>query len=200
MSMRKALSPALFAVVVMCFFLPFFTVACSAGDLGQLGEQLGGEFDLPASEELEQTVTGWDLVIGNTEQAAEQTAEEAPVDAETGGGPDVYAVVAFAAAALGIGLSFLRRPLGPILAVGLGLLGAIFLFLLKSRLDGQIPAQARAFIEVRAEYGFWLALLFFLGAAGWGVFRLVTDREPAPAAPTEFEGGATSLPAEPPPP
>ncbi|HEX2030951.1 MAG TPA: hypothetical protein VHL78_06080 [Actinomycetota bacterium] len=200
--MRKAISPALFAVVVICFFLPFFTVACSAGDLGQLGEQLGGDFELPASEELEQTVTGWDLVIGNTEEAAAEATDETPAqtEAEADGRPDVYAVVAFAAAVLGIGLSFLRRPLGPILAVGLGLLGAIFLFLLRSRLTGQIPAQARAFIEVRTEYGFWLALLFFLAAAGWGVYRLVAPREPAAAAPTGFEAGAPSLPPEPPPP
>lgn len=200
--MRKAVSPAMFAVVVVCFFLPFFTVACSAGDLGELGEQLGGDFQLPASEELEQTVTGWDLVVGNTDETAAEAAEEAPgpTQAEPDGGPDVYAVIAFAAAILGIGLSLLRRPLGPIIAVGLGLLGAVFLFLLKTRLDAQIPAQARPFIEVRTEYGFWLALLFFLAAAGWGVYRLVTDRQPA-AAPTGFEAGTPpSLPPEPPPP
>lgn len=200
--MRKAVSPAMFAVVVICFFLPFFTVACSAGDLGELGEQLGGEFELPASEELEQTVTGWDLVVGNTDEATAEATEEAPgpAQAEPGGGPDVYAVIAFAAAILGIGLSLLRRPLGPIIAVGLGLLGAVFLFLLKTRLDAQIPAQARPFIEVRTEYGFWLALLFFLAAAGWGVYRLVTDRQPA-AAPTGFEAGTPPAePPEPPPP
>ncbi len=47
--MKRAVSPGLFAVVVICFFLPFFTVACTAGDLGQLGEQLGElELDRPA--------------------------------------------------------------------------------------------------------------------------------------------------------
>jgi hypothetical protein len=202
---RRTISPALFAVVVICFFLPFFTVACSAGaGLAGLGEELGGDLNIPASQQVDVTVSGWDLVIGNTEEQAEvgEAAGEAPVP-EPQGEDDrtvqIFAILALAAAALGAGLSLLRLPLGPALAIAFSVLGILFLFLLRNRITGDVPAQVQAFLDVETEYGFWLALVFFLLAGGWGLYRLAWE-SPLPTGAAGFGRPAQAHPGPAPPP
>ena len=58
--MRRTISPALFAVAVACFFLPFVTISCNQ-QLGQqiagdLQEQFGGDTNLNPTD-TEETLT-----------------------------------------------------------------------------------------------------------------------------------------------
>jgi hypothetical protein len=208
--MRRFLSSPFFLLAGLCFFLPFVTISC-AGNLGGqltegLGEALGQEVQGQLQDQ-EQTLTGIDIVMGETK---ETDVAETPVPGPTplpispqgGGGGDnsqLWAIIALVAAGLGIFLSLLPGSAGPILAIILGIAGAASMFLIKSEIDGIIPTQAAAFIDVQYELGYWAALILFVVAAATGLIRLLmrdrTTGPPAVAGP-----GAEPPPPAPPPP
>jgi hypothetical protein len=123
--------------------------------------------------------------------------DEQPAPSEEAEGRP-WAIAAFAAAILGIGLSLVPRPAGPVLAMVLGVAGGGLLLVTRATAVPEIPAQARPFVEVRTEYGLWLSLAFFVLAAAWGAFRLLTER--APAVPAAGVTGFGAPPPSPPPP
>jgi hypothetical protein len=222
--MKRFLSSPFFLLAGLCFFLPFVTISC-ASEFGQgfaegLGEAFGEEAQI-SQEELEQTFTGVDILLGETEEAdtaqpdipevgptpvpglpTEPTAETAENSA------DIWAIVAVAVAALGIFLSLLPGALGPILAIVLGVTGAVALFLIKLEIDGIVPAEAESFIEVKYEIGFWLALGLFVLAAVTGLIRvfwrdrpaLASGYGPPPAAPPPSAPPPSTPPPSTPPP
>jgi MYXO-CTERM domain-containing protein len=196
-----SINPALFLIVGICFFLPFFTVECSSAipeALEGLAEGLGEgqEFDF-GEQDLSQTVSGWQLVIGDPGEdpatAPGQSSVEDP-------GPDPVALAAFAVAALGLLLSWLRRPIGPTLAILLGLAGAILLVVMWNRISGRIPPDAEAFVELRTEPAFWVAVSVSALAAVWGGIRLAFERDSRSASRRTAPTPATPLATEPPPP
>ena len=225
--MKRFLSSPFFLLAGLCFFLPFVTISCSQ-DLGQgflegLSEGLGEDVTSQVSEQdLEETLTGIDLVMG--EGAGEDTeTQESPTPGPTAtaipglGGLDqagsegtnnsqLFAIIALGVAAVGIFLSLLPGMGGPLLAMILGLGGGVALFLVKSEIDGLIPSAASGFIEVRWEYGFWASLGLFAVAAITGLVRLLMRDRPGfgpPAAATGFGPTAgpppPTLPPAPPP-
>jgi hypothetical protein len=205
--LRRIVNSPLFLVAAVCFFLPFITVACGF----DLGEQFGGAFgeDSPLTEIpqecLETTVTGWNLVSGTSPDVPQQCLQAVGGDDQQitppnqDSSPNVWAILAFSAALLGVGLSLIPRPVGPILAILLGVIGGVLLFVLRANVAGDLPAQARPFIEVRTEYGFWLALVFLVLAAAWGLVRLVSEGPLRPAPPSAVGFGAPEAPPAPPP-
>jgi hypothetical protein len=215
--MKRFLSSPFFLLAGLCFFLPFVTISCAAG-LGEqftqgLGEAFGEEAGAQLQqEELEETLTGIDIVLGET---AETEAADTPIPGPTpiapttppGAGGDssqLWAIIALAAAGLGIFLSLLPGAAGPILAIILGVAGAVSLFLIKVEIDGTIPAQAAAFIDVKYEIGYWVALLLFVVAAVTGLLRLFmrgrpTAPPPAPAGAGTASGFGPPPPSAPPP-
>jgi hypothetical protein len=195
----RTVNPALFLVVGICFLLPFFTVECSAAipeALEGLAEGLGEgqSFDF-GDQDLSQSVTGWQLVIGDTGEAVPRGQGAAQAEVQDPG-PDLVAVAAFAVAVLGLVLSWMRRPIGPLLAIVLGVGGTVLLIVLWNRISGRIPEQARAFVDLRAEPAFWVAVILSGLAAVWGAIRLFLERERAPAA---YGSGYASAPSPPPP-
>jgi hypothetical protein len=215
--MKRFLSSPFFLVAGLCFFLPFVTVSCAAGLGEQFAQGLGEAFGEEAAgqlqqQDLEETLTGIDIVLGET---AETEAAETPIPGptpiapttppgEAGDNSQLWAIIALAAAGLGIFLSLLPGSVGPILAIILGVGGAIALFLIKVEIDGTIPAQAAAFIEVKYEIGFWAALILFVVAAVTGLLRLFmpggpTVPPPAPAGPGTASGFGPPPPSAPPP-
>lgn len=216
--MKRAVSPAFFVLAALAFFLPFFTVQCAGGGLPELPDVGLGE-----EAELETTVTGFELV---TSQAEEQLSEPAPAPAPTptlpgledvpGAGEtetqvelgtvQILAIAAVAAAVLGIFLSLLAGRTGGAIALGLGAVGVVLLFLVRMQFQnavfGDLEAEARQFIEVQTEYGYWLALVLMLLAAIWGVVLLLTGTraaEPAPYQAPPEEPPPAPPPPEPPP-
>jgi hypothetical protein len=200
----RTVNPALFLVVGICFFLPFFTVECSAAipeALEGLAEGLGEgqQFDF-GNEDLSQSVTGWQLVIGDTGEAVPQGQGAAQAEVQDPG-PDLVAVAAFAVAALGLALSWMRRPIGPLLAIVLGVAGTVLLIVLWIRITGRIPQQARAFVDLRAEPAFWIAVVVSGLAAMWGAIRLFLERRrPRAMYEPASSSGPAGPPSQPPPP
>lgn len=208
--MRKALSPAFFALVVVCFFLPFVSVSCNAEAIGEqfgeLGEGAGGELDIPQGE-LEATATGWQIVTNSAPEPEGLEGLEEELGTAAADTPEedfpgrLFAILALGAAVLGIGLSFLRGRLGAALATVLGAAGLLFLFLLRNSIQSEIgPAEAFGFFEVSYKYGFWLALALFGLAAIAGGWRLGTERPAAAAPPAPPAEGPPPPPEEPAPP
>jgi hypothetical protein len=213
--MKRFLSSPFFLLAGLCFFLPFVTISCAAGLGEQFTQGLGEAFGEEAGsqlqqQDLEETLTGLDIVLGET---AESDVGETPIPgptpiapttppAETGDNSQIWGIIALVAAGLGIFLSLLPGAVGPILAVVLGVGGAISMFLIKVEIDGTIPAQAAAFIDVKYEIGYWAALILFVIAAVTGLLRLfMRDRPrygpPPPAA--AGTGFGAPPPAAPPP-
>jgi hypothetical protein len=206
--MKRFLSSPFFLVALVAFLFPFFTVQCAQegfSDLaGQFGEELGGQV---SQEQLERTVTGLELITGEAEEnLAETGPEEAPIPGPTplpelpgiggqlpgGAEPDlgtvqILAIAAAAVALLGIFLSLLGGRAGGMIALILGVIGAIVMFLLPSQFEsglfGEQAGQVSAIIEVKNEWGYWLALAGFIVAAATGLIRLLMPDRPAGAAP-----------------
>jgi hypothetical protein len=201
--MKRFLSSPFFLLAGLAFFLPFVTVSCASG-LGDqftqgLEEAFGEEAQIPEGD-LEESLTGIDIVMGETSETGDTgvpgvegvPTPAAPEAQETGDNSQLWAIIALAAAALGIFLSLLPVGAGPLLAIILGLAGAVTLFLVRVEIDGSIPAEAESFIDVRYEYGFWAALILFVIAALTGVFRLLSRDRPAVTAPAAPAAGATA--------
>jgi MYXO-CTERM domain-containing protein len=198
------INSAFFLVVGICFFLPFFTVECSAAipeALEGLAEGLGEgqEFDF-GDQDLSESVTGWQLVIGDAGETGAAAPGQSSVEDP---GPDPVAVAALAVAALGLLLSWIRRPIGPILAILLGVAGTILLVLVWTRISDRIPQEAQAFVELKTEPAFWIAVVVSALGAVWGAVRLFTEREtPGPVTASSTGPPRSGVPpaTEPPPP
>jgi hypothetical protein len=226
--MKRFLSSPFFLVALIAFLFPFFTVECAQEGFGDVAGQLGGELGGQISQEqLQTTVTGLELITGEAEETLSETGEDdSPVPGPTplpGLGDDgtgqqvdlgvvqILAIVAALTALLGIGLSLLAGRAGGIIALILGALGAILMFLLpsqlKSGLFGDQAAQISGIIKVTNEWGYWLALAGFILAALTGLLRLLmpdrpmaTAAGPAPGTGTGFGPPPAPPPTSPPPP
>jgi cell division septation protein DedD len=218
--MKRVLSSPFFLIAAVAFLLPFFSVQCAGGgNLGDLG--------IPTGEaELEQDVTGLELVTGEAEDKFESEAQnpavpeipglESPIPIPTPTGPaqevdlgtvQIFAIAAAAIAVLGILLSLLGGRTGGAVALLLGIAGGAVLFLtfteFKDAILGEAAGQLEGLIEVKQESGFWLAIVGFGIAAVTGLVRLLMPGGPRAARPAPVTAGSASgfgpPPAAPPP-
>ena len=177
---RRLVSPALLLAVLLCFFLPFFSVSCSSG-FGQ----------------MEVSVTGMDQVVGGE---PEYSGFRPPPSTAASGGENSrvspFAVVALLAVVVGIGAGLgLPRPrarrVWGAAAAGVGLVavvanqvalharareafdgaGASFRSQVGSNpfLGGSIPTPA---LELHDEAGFWLAAVLLAAAVAFNAYEL----------------------------
>lgn len=200
--MRRVFSPAFFVLVLAVVFLPFVSVSCNVGPLqGALEEFYGpDEEPPPIPPDGEITVleaTGFEILTDDIQPSRdlEQLAEagdEQLGDSQAHG--RIWVLLAVVAAIVGIGVALAPGLLGPGLTVAAGVVGAallgMFAVAYRSGIDRELAGdapmpgvQATQFLDVSYQYGYWLALVFFLAAAAVGGWRLLTEREVAVAAP-----------------
>jgi len=165
--MKTKVSPVLFVVTVLCFFLPFVTVSCGGIKISVSGMKLafGGKVSMPFEDSQP---------FGFPQQPPQRSStSEKGVDAHP------VAIIALLCALAGIGLSFtpVRSAIAPAIA---GALGALFLIILQSQTGGELKAQGP--ISVEMDIGYVFALLLFIGAAGWNGWLFYSSRAPATAA------------------
>jgi hypothetical protein len=186
--MKRILSSPFFLLAALAFLLPFFSVQCAGGgDLGDLGIPTG-------DAELSEEVTGLELVTGEAEDTFASQGEtpalpeipgvESPLpDIPTGpaqvdlGTVQIISWIAAGLAVLGIFLALLGGRAGGTVALILGAGGAAALFVMFMQFEDAIlqgvGSEGQAFIEVKQELGFWIALGGFVVAALTGLLRLL---------------------------
>lgn len=142
----RKISPAIFGVALICFFLPFVNVSC--------GGQKVASF------------TGIQLVTGTTikqpgmfEQKQTQKLKREPL-----------AICAFLSVIVGLGLSLLKTKKSPIVTAIIGGIGAVMLLLLKSKMDNDVLNQTGGMVQLEYTFGFWLTFLLNFSAAGLNAF------------------------------
>jgi hypothetical protein len=140
-------SPAIFIIILICFFLPFINITCQ-------GEKVA-------------TLTGIQLVTGTTIEQPSMFGAKGKTTKVEG---ELMALLAFISAIVGLILSFLKNRKISLATAIVGGLGLIFLLLLKNKLDNDMLREGQGMLQLEYSTGFWLTLIFFILAAVWNVF------------------------------
>lgn len=140
-------SPAIFIIILICFFLPFINITCQ-------GEKVA-------------TLTGIQLVTGTTIEQPSMFGAKGKTKKVEG---ELMALLAFISAIVGLILSFLKnRKISLAIAI-VGGVGLLFLLLLKNKLDNDMLREGQGMLQLEYSIGFWLTFIFFILAAVWNVF------------------------------
>jgi hypothetical protein len=135
----KKISASMFALILVCFFLPFVT------------------FNRPIVQ-----LSALELTTGKTVETQQfngQTeSENIPGDAK--------AALVLVAAAVGVGTSLLKFRRSSLVSAGVGAFGLLMLLALKSGIDSLLVAKGGDAAGFKADYGlgFWGSTLLFLSA------------------------------------
>lgn len=142
--------PAVFILLIIMFFLPFAEIKCDSTAITGIK---GIEF-----------VTGKEM----------KNPSDNKVEAEKKMDPDIYAIVAFCAALVGLILSFISNKFINILNGLISLSGMVSLLLMKNNLETQVINADKSFglITISFKFGFWMAFALFLA---YGLVTLSTE-------------------------
>ncbi len=162
--MGRKISPAIFGLALICFFLPFVNISC------------GGQKFM--------SFTGVQLVTGTTinEPGMFGQKQNNKVQGE------FLALLAVVAVVVGLILSFLKDRTSAILTAIIGGAGAVLLLLLKSKMDNDVFREAEGMIQLEYTIGFWGAFLLNITAAVLNVFHLSQSKEE-----TKVDSGGSSI-------
>lgn len=131
----KYISPAMFALIVLCFFLPFVTVSCE-------NQQIA-------------SVSGIQLVTGTSiENQYTGDKEEIPADTKV--------IVAFACAVAGIIIGFQKGKIKNGLSAILGAIGFIALILFRVGFDTRVAERGDGMLKAQFESGLWITMVLFI--------------------------------------
>lgn len=189
----RRFSPAMFAVIAVCFFLPFVALTCAGQELFSVKG-----IDLVTGTEITEDDLSGDVrdSLQQFEEGFGETPTDDSADENDKLDPQLWAIVALAAAVVGVvGGLVLRDRRGRLLSAISGIVGAVSLILLRATFDVESGADAGQEIgQVSIGYewrlGWWLALLLFLVQP---LLHLISGRRMVAA-------GDTPLPTTPPPP
>lgn len=171
------ISPALFALVVLCFFMPFISLSCqnpmSGGDLelvkmNGLEVAMGKEIKMPGGNSM-------GLPSSPTTTKNSSKPQSVPSNPIAG--------IIFGIACAGIAVGFITVPQQYIVQAGLGGIGAVMLILLKLTVDSNLANELKKIggsmsMPIVATYGvgYWLAFLSFLGAVGLNSYFIYQEK------------------------
>ena len=163
-------SPALFALGLLCFLFPFVTVSCQGQKIVRL--------------------TGVQLVTGTTvhQPALFGAGQEKKTD------PNALAGIAALAALGGLTLTLCRGARTLLSGAVCGAAGACSLFLMKTTNDQSVRGQGIPGIELSYDTGFYLATLFFAGAAVWTFYchHLASTQSRSGYVPPQYRASAST--------
>jgi len=143
----KKFSPAVFGLIIICFFLPFMQASC------------GGEKIM--------SITGVQLVTGMTfEQPIMygENPETAKID------PEPLAIATLLCAIIGLLFSFIKKSKSAILPALSAGIGTITMLLLKTKIDNEAMREGGGMLEVEYLFGFWAILLLLIVAVGLNIY------------------------------
>ena len=88
------------------------------------------------------------------------------------------AIITLVIAILGILAFFIKNRMGRISRSALSILGIIFLFALKFKLDGDAKTEGEGILQISYLTGFWLALVSFFATAAINIINFTRLRKP----------------------
>lgn len=167
MELPKKISPFLFGLILLCFFLPFVNLSCS----GQTIMSLTG-FQLITGAEVKQPeMFGQNMM--------EQNDNMDKKNEEVSSQP--MALLAFIAALAALLVSLMKKKTTALINLVISVLGVIFLLLLKFSIDGdaKLNTTGQAIITLDYQFGYWFSILLFIGGAvlSWLIFNEKTPKE-----------------------
>lgn len=150
--MTKKLSPAIFGIALICFFLPWVNVSCQ-------GQRV-------------MSFSGIQLVTGTTIEEPRMFGgkQKRKIKGEP------LAVLTFLSVIAGLALSFLKNRKGTIGAIASGCAGAILLLLLKSKLNSDIQKETAGMLQLNYDVGFYLTLILFIAVAGINAYSIIQTK------------------------
>lgn len=143
----KKLSPSIFIIAIVCFFLPFVNFTCEGMKYASL--------------------TGVQLVTGTTVKMPSsfgKGSESEKVNSEP------LAVLVFLSCVIGLLLSLIKGMKSAIAPAIIAFVGLILLLLLKAKLDNEVLREGGGIVQLEYGTGFWLTFLLFLIAVGLNGF------------------------------
>lgn len=140
---------AKFGLIAFMFLMPFINISCS------------GMVIFPLS--------GMDLAVGTTIETKEPFSGKIKthkVEAEP------FALFALGAAVFGLLLGFVKAKPARIVNAVSGGAGAVFLLLLKNKIDKAVMKEGGGMISVNYEAGFWIAMVLFILTVGVSIHAI----------------------------
>lgn len=150
--MIKKCSPAVFGIALICFFLPWLDVSCS-------GQKVI-------------TFSGIQLATGKTIDGPTMFGQKQ--QKRIGGEP--LAIIPLLATLAAIGLGFAKHRQGAIGPAVAGAIGALFLLLLKAKIDDTVFRESGGVLKVEYTGAFYLTLILYLAGIAIGVYPLLQGR------------------------
>lgn len=151
---------AIFAIILICFFLPFLNTSCA-------DEEAARNTGIVKGRDL-QEFTGWQLIRGSEDLMPDSKDEEFPDQEALGPGTQTpsepWAQSAFAAAVIGLlGVLLRRRALRTRVALICSLVVVFSLWLLV----WSPSLRKTGFMQIDPQIGYWIALGASIASAVW---------------------------------
>ena len=156
-------SPIVFAIIAICFVLPFVSFSCAGQQYATMSgiDLVRGAKVTVDSKALKELNDSLDQSFGNA-GTLDSTSSTEPQSEDTD--PELWAIVALAAAVIGIAAGFTRDRLRTLASVVAAAVGVISLAVLHSSLSGDfdIPKEAQALVGFEYRFGYWIVVILFL--------------------------------------
>lgn len=151
--MIKTLSPAIFGIALLCFFLPWVTASC------------GGQKVM--------TFSGFDLSIGKTISVPQGFTASKKETAR-----EFYATIALLAVISGIAIRFLMvEQAQRIPSAVCGVISFMLLLLLKGKLDRDIFTQGSGMMALDFHFGYWMSVILSFVAGTLNILSITGHLE-----------------------
>lgn len=151
MPKSRKISSSFFAVILICFFLPFVTISCDRRPVMELS--------------VMQLTTG--TTVETPSIVGPAKSQKIP--------PSGAAILTFTCCAVGLGSSLLQKTRNKkVIPACAGGLGAFFVLSLKSGIDRELIKQGAGYAGFSADYGlgFWGPFVFFVAAAFYNLWQI----------------------------
>lgn len=176
MELSKKISPVLYGLILLSFFLPFVNLSCS----GQTVMKLTGFQLITGTEFKQQDMFGQNMFDQNNMDKKSEEIEAQPM-----------ALFAFVAAFAALLISLIKKKITAIITAVISVLGFIFLLLLMFNIEGDaaLHLNSQGVITLDYQFGYWFSILLFLAGAvlNWMIFKekpkeAVVAADPPPIA------------------
>ncbi|MBD3180742.1 hypothetical protein GF312_00520 [Candidatus Poribacteria bacterium] len=158
----KKLSPSIFGLIIICFFMPFVNISCAGGGAVTLtGLQL---------------VTGTDIGESDSHSHGHSRDSFGRSQSESVS-PQPLVIAVLICGILGLVLSFPRNLEISIIPALIGVIGVILLLFFKYQVDNAILEEGEGMLHAQYGIGFWLTFIFIIIAIILNVFLFFQSKK-----------------------